>query len=118
MGLRPDWPNVGIVSLAHSYGFSKPGASVVVAWDPINPRRVPHSGGAAASDCERAGGDPGAVPALWRIWHEANAIGQNIHLAISAGAPLPVQLEQSVFARHGLKIHNFYGKQRMRWHCL
>src|SRR6267378_1641900 len=22
MGLRPDWPNIGIVSLAHSYGFS------------------------------------------------------------------------------------------------
>jgi acyl-coenzyme A synthetase/AMP-(fatty) acid ligase len=50
-----------------------------------------------------------AVPALWRVWYEANALTQNIHLAISAGAPLPVQLEQSVFARHGLKIHNFYG---------
>src|SRR5207302_5013387 len=22
MGLRPDWPNLGIISLAHSYGFS------------------------------------------------------------------------------------------------
>ena len=22
MGLRPDWPNVGVISLAHSYGFS------------------------------------------------------------------------------------------------
>ena len=22
MGLRPDWPNLGVLSLAHSYGFS------------------------------------------------------------------------------------------------
>src|SRR5262249_44373106 len=22
MGLRPDWPNLGVISLAHSYGFS------------------------------------------------------------------------------------------------
>jgi acyl-coenzyme A synthetase/AMP-(fatty) acid ligase len=30
-------------------------------------------------------------------------------LAISAGAPLPVALEQAVLAGTGLKIHNFYG---------
>jgi long-chain acyl-CoA synthetase len=22
MGLRPDWPNLGVISLAYSYGFS------------------------------------------------------------------------------------------------
>jgi acyl-coenzyme A synthetase/AMP-(fatty) acid ligase len=32
-----------------------------------------------------------------------------VRLAISAGAPLPVALEQAVFEAHGLKIHNFYG---------
>jgi len=50
-----------------------------------------------------------AVPALWRAWHEADAIPRNVKLAISAGAPLPSPLEQSVFDAHGLKIHNFYG---------
>jgi acyl-coenzyme A synthetase/AMP-(fatty) acid ligase len=50
-----------------------------------------------------------AVPALWRTWHDANAIPRNVRLAISAGAPLPVALEQTVFAARGLKIHNFYG---------
>jgi len=50
-----------------------------------------------------------AVPALWRTWHEANAIPRNVRLAISAGAPLPVALEQNIFAASGLKVHNFYG---------
>jgi len=49
------------------------------------------------------------VPALWRAWHEADGIPPQVRLAISAGAPLPLNLEQSVFAAGGLKIHNFYG---------
>jgi acyl-coenzyme A synthetase/AMP-(fatty) acid ligase len=49
------------------------------------------------------------VPALWRSWQDARAIPKNIRLAISAGAPLPVGLEQQVFSTNGLKIHNFYG---------
>jgi acyl-coenzyme A synthetase/AMP-(fatty) acid ligase len=32
-----------------------------------------------------------------------------VRLAVSAGAPLPVSLEQTIFAATGLKIHNFYG---------
>jgi acyl-CoA synthetase (AMP-forming)/AMP-acid ligase II len=50
-----------------------------------------------------------AVPALWQTWLDACVIPLNIRLAISAGAPLPLSLEQAVFANHGLKIHNFYG---------
>jgi long-chain acyl-CoA synthetase len=50
-----------------------------------------------------------AVPAMWRAWHAASAIPQNVRLAISAGAPLPVNLEQEVFKSCGLKIHNFLG---------
>jgi acyl-coenzyme A synthetase/AMP-(fatty) acid ligase len=50
-----------------------------------------------------------AVPALWRTWHDSDAIPPNTRLAIAAGAPLPLALEQSVFALRGLKIHNFYG---------
>jgi len=46
---------------------------------------------------------------MWRAWHEAGVIPANVRLAISAGAPLPVGLEQAVFRAHGLKVHNFYG---------
>ena len=50
-----------------------------------------------------------AVPALWRAWHEAGGVPPQVRLAISAGAPLPLNLEQEVFAKSGIKIHNFYG---------
>jgi acyl-coenzyme A synthetase/AMP-(fatty) acid ligase len=50
-----------------------------------------------------------AVPAMWRAWHAADAIPPNVKLAISAGAPLPLALELEIFAKRGLKIHNFYG---------
>jgi acyl-coenzyme A synthetase/AMP-(fatty) acid ligase len=62
---------------------------------------------------QAAAAEPGltlaAVPALWRAWHEAGAIPPQTRLAISAGAPLPVALEQAVLEASGLKIHNFYG---------
>lgn len=109
MGLRPDWPNLGFISLAHSYGFSNlvlplllHGIPLVLAGAPLPEtlRRV------AAS---RPAFTVAAVPALWRAWHDADALPESIRLAISAGAPLPLSLEEATFARAGLKIHNFYG---------
>lgn len=109
MGLRPEWPNIAAISLAHSYGFSNlvlplllHGIPLVLAWSAL-----PEALRAAAS----TGGEFAlpAVPALWRAWFEAGAIPQSIRLAISAGAPLQVSIEREVFAALGLKIHNFYG---------
>ena len=40
---------------------------------------------------------------------EAGVIPRRLHRAISAGAPLPLPLEQAVFERCGLKLHNFLG---------
>jgi acyl-CoA synthetase (AMP-forming)/AMP-acid ligase II len=109
MGLRPEWPNLGVISLAHSYGFSNlvlplllHGIPLVLAGAPL-PEIVLRAAKTEA-DITLA-----AVPALWRTWQDANAIPRNVQLAISAGAPLPVALEQDVFATRGLKIHNFYG---------
>jgi long-chain acyl-CoA synthetase len=109
MGLRRDWPNLGVISLAHSYGFSNlvlplllHGIPLILTGAPL-PEIV-----LRASETEPAI-TLAAVPALWRTWHTAGAIPRNVRLAISAGAPLPVALEQNVFAAHGVKIHNFYG---------
>ena len=109
MGLRPDWPNLGVISLAHSYGFSNlvlplllHGVPLILALSPL-PEMVRRAA-EGFSALTLAG-----VPALWRAWHEAGAISPDVRLAISAGAPLPVSLEQAVFAASGLKIHNFYG---------
>ena len=109
MGLRPDWPNLGVISLAHSYGFSNlvlplllHGIPLVLVGSSL-PEALRHAAGL------RPDFTLPAVPALWQTWHQANAILPNIRLAISAGAPLPLPLEQSLFEGHGLKVHNFYG---------
>ncbi len=46
---------------------------------------------------------------MWRACNDANAIPANVRLAISAGAPLPLNLELEIFKTRGLKIHNFLG---------
>jgi long-chain acyl-CoA synthetase len=109
MGLRRAWPNLGVISLAHSYGFSSlvlplllHGIPLLLASSPL-PESIRRAG-RFASDLTLA-----AVPALWRAWLEAGAIPVNVRLAISAGAPLPLALEQEALDRLGLKIHNFYG---------
>jgi long-chain acyl-CoA synthetase len=109
MGLRPEWPNLGVISMAHSYGFSNlilalllHGVPLIVVGSALpEPVRL---AAATQTDVTLA-----AVPVLWRTWHEANVIPPNVRLAISAGAALHSELEREVFARHGLKIHNFYG---------
>ena len=109
MGLRPEWPNLGVISAAHSYGFSNlvlplllHGVPLILAASPL-PEAV-RSAAAGAPKLTLAG-----VPFLWRAWHEAGAIPANVVLAISAGAPLPLNVERDIFERRGLKVHNFYG---------
>ncbi|EEF61278.1 class I adenylate-forming enzyme family protein [Pedosphaera parvula] len=109
MGLRRDWPNLGTISLAHSYGFSNlvlplllHGIPLILVDAPL-PETLRIASGMAESITLAA------VPALWRTWHGANAIPKNVRLAISAGAPLSLSLEEAVYEGQGIKIHNFYG---------
>ena len=109
MGLRPDWPNLGAISMAHSYGFSNLVLPLLLHGIPLilAPSALPEMVRRAAT--EQSSLTLAAVPALWRAWHESGAIPSNVVLAISAGAPLTIELEQAVHTRCGLKIHNFYG---------
>ena len=109
MGLRADWPNLGVISLAHSYGFSNLVLPLLLHGIPLvlAPSPLPEIVRRAAKDYPDL--TLAGVPALWRAWLEAGAIPPNVRLAISAGAPLPLNLEQAVFAAAGVKIHNFYG---------
>ncbi len=109
MGLRSEWPNLGSISLAHSYGFSNLVLPLLLHAIPLIllPSGLPEALRRASTGFE--GLTLPGVPALWRAWHDARAIPSNVRLAISAGAPLPLALEEEVFARTGLKLHNFYG---------
>jgi long-chain acyl-CoA synthetase len=109
MGLRSDWPNLGVISMAHSYGFSNLVLPLLLHGIPLilAPAPLPEIIRRAAEN--ESGITLPAVPAMWRAWQTAAAIPPNIRLAISAGAPLPVKLEQEVFEISGVKIHNFLG---------
>jgi acyl-CoA synthetase (AMP-forming)/AMP-acid ligase II len=111
MGLRRDWPNLGVISLAHSYGFSNLVLPLLLHGIPLILASAPLPAAVLAA-AQLTGGQPltlPAVPAMWRAWHESNSIPTNVRLAISAGAVLPLGLEQAVHGRSGLKIHNFLG---------
>jgi long-chain acyl-CoA synthetase len=109
MGLRPEWPNLGVISLAHSYGFSNLVLPLLLHGIPLIliPSPLPDAFSRAAAQEPEV--TVAGVPVLWRAWHEARAISPNVRLAISAGAPLAAPLEQDVFSAAGVKIHNFYG---------
>ncbi len=111
MGLRPGWPNLGVISLAHSYGFSNLVLPLLLHGIPLV--LVPSPLPALLADTAHLLGDTpltlAAVPAMWRAWHEAGVIPPTVRLAISAAAPLPLPLEEAVFAGCGLKLHNFLG---------
>jgi long-chain acyl-CoA synthetase len=109
MGLRADWPNLGVISLAHSYGFSNLILPLLLHGIPLilAPAPLPEIIRSAAKTGKFM--TLAAVPAMWRAWHESKAIPKNVRLAISAGAPLPLSLEQEIFKSCGLKIHNFLG---------
>jgi long-chain acyl-CoA synthetase len=109
MGLSAARPNLGVISLAHSYGFSNLVTPLLLHGIPLilAPSVLPEAIRLAAANekCLTLA----AVPAMWRSWHEARAIPANVRLAISAGAPLPLPLEWKIFESCGLKVHNFYG---------
>jgi acyl-CoA synthetase (AMP-forming)/AMP-acid ligase II len=109
MELKPAWPNLGVISLAHSYGFSNLVLPLLLHGIPLVllDNALPAAVRAAALLYPSV--TLAAVPAMWRAWHEAGALATNIGRAISAGAPLPLPLEKAVFQASGLKIHNFYG---------
>jgi acyl-CoA synthetase (AMP-forming)/AMP-acid ligase II len=111
MGLRREWPNLGVISLAHSYGFSNLVLPLLLHGIPLILASAPLPAAVLAA-ARRMGDQPltlPAVPAMWRAWHESDSIPANVRLAISAGAVLPLGLEQAIHGRSGLKIHNFLG---------
>lgn len=110
MGFEAPHPNLAVISLAHSYGFSHLVLPLLLQGKPVwwvdNP--LPEAMRAAFS--LKTPLFLPAVPAMWRAWHQCGLLTDApIHLAMSAGAPLPLELEVRVFEEAGLKIHNFYG---------
>jgi long-chain acyl-CoA synthetase len=109
MGLREDDRNYGVISFAHSYGFSNlitpllcRGIPLVVASD-VMPRALVD--GFASSGATLFPG----VPAMFRTLAEVPAAGNALRLCISAGARLAEEIAGRFFESWGRKIHSFYG---------
>jgi len=110
MGLSPETPNLAVISLAHSYGFSNVVLPLILHGVPVHVAAVPFP--RAVEEILKNHGPlvVPSVPSIWRAWHRAGILkGAPITLAISAGAPLSLELEREVYDSAGLKIHNFYG---------
>ncbi|MBT8043715.1 MAG: AMP-binding protein [Verrucomicrobiae bacterium] len=108
--LNPDHRSIAAISLAHSYGFGCLALPLLLAGIPIDivPSPLPVF-------IQEALAKDGAfflpsVPAIWKTWWLTKALdGSSISLALSAGAPLSLDLENGVWNDTGTKLHNFYG---------
>jgi len=110
MGLRHEVPNLAAVSLTHSYGFSSIILPLLLHGVPVHAVEVPFPKVMADAIAEHDGVVLPGVPSMWKAWHRSGILREaKIALAVSAGAPLSLELERAVFADCGLKLHNFYG---------
>ena len=110
MALTPASPNLAVISLAHSYGFGNIALPLLLHGVPVHWLDVPFPRIVESAFAENPPLTIAAVPSIWRAWHRSGILaGAPIRLAISAGSPLPPDLEQAVHQATGHKIHNLYG---------
>lgn len=110
MNLKPEIPNLAVISLAHSYGFSNIVLPLLLHGVPAHFVSVPFPRVVEEAFQQHQAMVVPAVPSMWRAWHRSGILkNAPIRLALSAGAPLALALEHDVFADARLKIHNFYG---------
>ena len=104
MGLRPDWPNLGAISMAHSYGYANLVLPLLLHGIPLVWTGDHLPGAVARALAEGEAFTVPATPALWGAWSGAGILDERkIKLAVTAGAPLPKKFSLS------LQLHDFYG---------
>jgi long-chain acyl-CoA synthetase len=110
MRLVPEVPNLAVISMAHSYGFSNIVLPLLLHGVPVRMVTMPFPRVVEEAFQQHDALVVPAVPSIWRAWQRSGILHRApIRLALSAGAPLALELERQVFDQCGLKIHNFYG---------
>jgi acyl-CoA synthetase (AMP-forming)/AMP-acid ligase II len=110
MRLSKQVPNLAVISVAHSYGFSNLVLPLLLSGTPLIALTDPLPGTMRRAFATSGRVTLPAVPAMWRAWSQAGVLhGADIACAITAGAPMPLELETTIFENDGLKVHNFYG---------
>jgi len=112
LGLNPDCRGIAAISLAHSYGFGCLALPLLLMGVPVDALTSPLP--VFVQEALDQEGDfflPG-VPALWKTWWLTKTLhgrSLKLKLALSAGAPLSLDLEIKIWNDTGIKLHNFYG---------
>jgi acyl-CoA synthetase (AMP-forming)/AMP-acid ligase II len=118
MGITDSDLNYGVISWAHSYGFSNLVLPLICRGIPLvlTEDRLPRAilGGLAAT---RATVLP-AVPVFFKKLAELESPPlPALRLCISAGALLPAAVAAKFRARFGIKVHSFYGSSECGGIC-
>ena len=110
MELHPLVPNLAAISVTHSYGFSSIMLPLLLHGVPVHAVEVPFPRVVAEALAAHERMVVPAVPSIWKAWHRSGILAHaKIALAVSAGAPLSLELEAAVYESFALKLHNFYG---------
>lgn len=112
MGITPNDLNFAAIPLGHSYGFSNIVLPLLLFGVPLylTDEILPLS---VLQDLEKSQatvfpGNPTLFRSLLAL-PENKQLPSSLRLFISAGAPLPPDLQDRFHARFGYKIHSFYG---------
>lgn len=103
---------IAAISLAHSYGFGCLALPLLLNGLTLDvvPGPLPMFMQASLDRAPEGGVFLPAVPAIWKSWSQTGVTRHPaIGLALSAGSPLSLELEQAIYQDGGLKVHNFYG---------
>jgi long-chain acyl-CoA synthetase len=112
MGIRARDLNYALIPFGHSYGLGNLVLPLVAQGVPLvcGAVALPH---AIAADFARWRPTVfPSVPAIWRAMAEADLPARafaSLRVAISAGAPLPIEVARQFADRRGHRLHSFYG---------
>lgn len=110
LGLRRDRRGVAAISLAHSYGFGCLALPFLLEGIPLEVVAGPLPMMMDAALAKEGEVFLPGVPAIWKTWWQTGVSAHpSIGLALSAGSPLSLELENALFSENGLKVRNFYG---------
>jgi long-chain acyl-CoA synthetase len=97
------------LSVAHSYGLTTTVLQTLLHGLPTHWLPTPFPAGMNEALKDKQCAFLPGVPAMWKAWLIAGLDLRNVHLAVSAGSMLTLELESRLRESSDLKLHNLYG---------
>jgi long-chain acyl-CoA synthetase len=97
------------LSVAHSFGLTTTVLQTLLHGLPTHWLPTPFPAGMNEALKDKQCAFLPGVPAMWKAWLIAGLDLRNVHLAVSAGSMLTLELESRLRESSGLKLHNLYG---------